>query len=286
MEKKEKLQLKPVILDGSGFCSGVKAAIRKAEALLDKGDVVYCVGEIVHNEAEIRRLEARGMRTVSADDIARLEDQHILFRAHGEPSSTYRLAEARRHRLTDATCHIVLRLQAAIQQAWKEGEKICIFGKAGHPEVIALQDRCGNEAILLTRPEDADLIPEGTGISLFSQTTRSRDEFLQLAENLKKRGIAVKIHDTVCRQVVKREKDLAVFARRVDVMLLISGRDSSNGKLLFEVCRSNNPRSRHIASEVEIEPAWFGSGETVGIAGATSTPECLLRQVKDHLESL
>ncbi len=285
MEMRGKLQLKPLLAEGSAFCSGVKAAVSKAEAILDRGDTLLCIGEIVHNDEEIKRLENKGMQTISAADLSSLKAQHVLFRAHGEPTSTYQLAGSHQHQLTDATCTIVLRLQEAVRKAWLQGEKICLFGKAGHPEVLALLDRCGNEAILLSKPEDAALIPAGDSVSLFSQTTRSREAFLQLAENLKSRGVAVKLYDTVCRQVVNREKALAAFAPRVDVMLLVSGKDSSNGKLLFEICKTNNPRSRHIGSERDIDPAWFNPGETVGVGGATSTPQWLLEKVRDYLLS-
>lgn len=286
MEKKTSLNLRVTINPGSGYCSGVIAAIRKAEFWLDAGEEVYCVGKIIHNDDEIKRLEKKGLHTICLDDLPALEEKKILFRAHGEPPSTYDLANRNGNLLIDATCKVVLKLQERIRMACEDGENVFLFGRKGHPEVTGLSGQCPEGIVVVEKSEDLESMDLPEEITLFSQTTRSLAALKDMAALLEEKGVKVKLKDTVCRQVYDREEGLDAFARQQDVVLFIAGKESSNGKVLFNICSGANPNSYYISSADEINHEWFKPGQKVGLAGATSTPDWLLNDVKNLLGSL
>ncbi|MBQ3766371.1 MAG: 4-hydroxy-3-methylbut-2-enyl diphosphate reductase [Bacteroidales bacterium] len=273
---------------GSGFCGGVIRAISQAERFLDGRDHLYSLGAIVHNEAELDRLGAEGLRPVdSAADVPAGET--VLIRAHGEPPSTY--AEARRRGLTviDCTCPVVLQLQRRIREAYvrlhEDGQRgiLIIFGKIGHAEVLGLLGQVDGDAIVV---ENLSMLEEvlpsldfSQPVEIFSQTTKSPSEYAEICARIQSLGSRVTVHDTICAQVANRHEHLEAFARTHDLILFVAGETSSNGKVLFELCRSANPRTYRIGSMDDIDPDWIRDGDRVGICGATSTPKWLLEQV-------
>ena len=272
----------------SGFCGGVIRAISQAERFLDGRDHLYSLGAIVHNEAELDRLGAEGLRPVdSAADVPAGET--VLIRAHGEPPSTY--AEARRRGLTviDCTCPVVLQLQRRIREAYvrlhEDGQRgiLIIFGKIGHAEVLGLLGQVDGDAIVV---ENLSMLEEvlpsldfSQPVEIFSQTTKSPSEYAEICARIQSLGSRVTVHDTICAQVANRHEHLEAFARTHDLILFVAGETSSNGKVLFELCRSANPRTYRIGSMDDIDPDWIRDGDRVGICGATSTPKWLLEQV-------
>lgn len=285
--------MKIEIDEHSGFCFGVVRAITRAEEALAGGERVYSLGDIVHNRVEVQRLEQLGLRTVTHDDMERLDGRRLFIRAHGEPPSTYRRAESLGIEVIDATCPVVARLQEKVKLAYERmtplGGQVVILGKRGHAEVVGLTGQVDDRAIVIEREEDLASIDFGRPIHFLSQTTQSVALFEQLGAEMRRRAAdpeAVTVDDTVCRQVANREGRLEAFARRFDVVLFVCGRKSSNGKVLFEVCRTANPRTYNIEEPEEIDPAWLAGAESVGICGATSTPGWLMRQVAEHVEKL
>jgi len=269
----------------SGFCFGVVYAIDMAEEILDEEGHLYCLGDIVHNDEEVERLKAKGLKIIAHEDLATLHNEKVLIRAHGESPETYRIALTNNITLIDASCPVVLKLQNRIKTSYDEQEKILIFGKPGHAEVIGLQGQTNNEAIVfqdLTELEGVDLPPKFT---LYSQTTKSTEKFYQIKEELLRRGYEVKANDTICRQVSNRYDDLAVFAQKFDKVVFVSGKKSSNGKVLYEVCRRVNPNSYFISDPEELSLPMFNKNDSVGICGATSTPMWLMQKVKETLET-
>ncbi|MHC1707062.1 MAG: 4-hydroxy-3-methylbut-2-enyl diphosphate reductase [Bacteroidales bacterium] len=281
-----KLHLKVSIGPGSGFCSGVTKAVQLAEEILDRGEEVYCVGKIVHNDDEIERLGRKGLRVINLSELQHLSGKNVLFRAHGEPPSSYLLALQNGNTLIDASCSIVLRIQDKIRRACEKGETVVIYGKKDHPEVKGLVGQGKDDIIVLESLSDLDDIHLPGEISLFSQTTKSHSGFYELAAALEKRGVIVNLNDTVCRQVYKREDELGDFSKTQDVMLFVAGKESSNGKVLFGICSQANANSHYISRISEINTAWFSIHQKVGLAGATSTPLWLLEEVKAWLEKL
>ncbi|QNL50818.1 4-hydroxy-3-methylbut-2-enyl diphosphate reductase [Olivibacter sp. SDN3] len=268
----------------SGFCFGVVYAIDMAEEILENDGYLYCLGDIVHNDEEVSRLRAKGLRIISHEDLPTLSNEKVLIRAHGESPETYRIALENNITLIDASCPVVLKLQNRIKTSYDEKEKILIFGKHGHAEVIGLQGQTNNEAIVfqdIAELEDVELPDKFT---LYSQTTKSTEKFYSIKEELLKRGYEVKANDTICRQVSNRYEDLAGFAKQYDKIVFVSGKKSSNGKVLFNVCLQHNPNSYFISDSKELSPSMFNANETVGICGATSTPMWLMQAVKDALE--
>ncbi len=279
----------------SGFCGGVIRAIGTAEEFLDAhpGKKLYSLGAIVHNEAELERLSAKGLVTVERDglgDIPSPENETLLIRAHGEPPASYEKAAAAGLHVVDCTCPVVLKLQKSIREAYarlqETGGRLVIFGKVGHAEVLGLLGQVGGDALVLEHPEQLDTaVREGRieadrPVEVFSQTTKSPVEYAELCRRIEafcRAGVTV--HRTICSQVASRHEELSAFAAAHDVILFVSGSSSSNGKVLYDLCRSVNPRSRHISSISEIDPAWFGAEDSVGICGATSTPRWLLEKV-------
>ena len=275
----------------SGFCFGVVRAINEAEGALQNGSVAS-LGDIVHNRVEVQRLEALGLHTISHEDIPSMAGKRMLIRAHGEPPRTYALAKEYGIEIIDATCPVVAALQRKVKSAY---DKMCevdgtvvIFGKRGHAEVVGLIGQVDEKAIVVECEDDLNNIDFSRPIYFLSQTTQSIGLFNQLAEEIKSRaeGVEVTIDDTICRRVAGREALLADFSRSVDVVVFVCGRKSSNGRVLYEVCRSANPRCYNIEEGSELESAWFEGAERVGICGATSTPRWLMEQVAEEVKRL
>lgn len=280
--------------NGSGFCFGVTTAIKKAEEELAKGSKLYCLGDIVHNGMEVKRLHAAGLTTINHEEMEQLHGVKVLLRAHGEPPETYALAERNQIEIIDATCPVVLQLQKRIkkQYANNPNAQIVIFGKKGHAEVLGLVGQTESHAIVVEKFEDVEHLREKgkldftKDIYLYSQTTKSLDEFHRIIEYCQEHivGDAIfKSFDTICRQVANRMPNIAAFASKHDVILFVSGRKSSNGKVLFKECKSVNPNSYQIESAEEINMDWFDGVNTVGICGATSTPKWLMEECREFI---
>ena len=282
-------QLTIEIDEGSGFCFGVTTAIRKAEEELAKGTRLYCLGDIVHNGMEVKRLHDQGLITINHDNMEGLKDVKVLLRAHGEPPQTYELARRNGIEIIDATCPVVLALQHRIKRQYDDNPnaQIVIFGKRGHAEVLGLVGQTDSHAIVVEKVEDAERLDFSRDIYLYSQTTKSLDGFHQIIDYIQRHmheGATFKSFDTICRQVANRMPNIAAFASRHDLVLFVSGRKSSNGKVLFNECRSVNARSYQIESADEIDMSWFTEDvRTVGICGATSTPKWLMEQCKERI---
>ncbi len=277
--------------DKSGFCFGVVRAISEAEKALAEGGTVYSLGDIVHNRIEVQRLERLGLQTVTHDDMPRLEVCRLFIRAHGEPPKTYRRAEELGIRVIDATCPVVARLQKRVKMAHEKmqpvGGQVVILGKRGHAEVVGLTGQIDEQAVVVEGAKDLELIDYSRPIYFLSQTTQSIALFEQLAAEMRRRAEnaeSVTVDDTICRQVSGREQHLAEFARKVDVVVFVCGRKSSNGKVLFEVCREANSRCYNIEEAAELVSAWFEGVGSVGICGATSTPGWLMQEVADAIK--
>jgi 4-hydroxy-3-methylbut-2-enyl diphosphate reductase len=273
----------------SGLCFGVVEAIRKAEETLQQQDVLYCLGDIVHNDAEVERLTKKGLITIDHERFFAMKNTTVLLRAHGEPPSTYEHARQNNIRLIDATCPVVLKLQQRIRIGHESDKsidnQIIIFGKKGHAEVNGLVGQTDGKALVLESTDELDKIDFTHPIELYSQTTKDLEGFHLLAEELKQRAInvPVKIHDTVCRQVANRIPAIRKFSARFDLIIFVSGQKSSNGKMLFDICQSVNRNSKFISSIQEIDNQWIKDVDSVGICGATSTPKNLLEEVAEAI---
>ena len=276
--------------EGSGFCFGVTTAIKKAEEELAKGTRLYCLGDIVHNGMEVERLHEQGLITINHEDMRSLRGVKVLLRAHGEPPETYALAKKNDIEIIDATCPVVLALQRRIKLQYdlNPDAQIVIFGKRGHAEVLGLVGQTESHAIVVEKVEDVKRLDFSRDIYLYSQTTKSLDGFHQIIDYIQahmQQGATFKSFDTICRQVANRMPNIAAFASKHDLVLFVSGRKSSNGKVLFKECHSVNPRSYQIEKPEEIEMEWFSDDvHTVGICGATSTPKWLMEQCKARIE--
>ena len=272
----------------SGFCNGVVRAIRMAEEELQDGKTLFSLGDIVHNEPELMRLQRCGMQTVNHSDFQRLRNVRALIRAHGEPPETYSIAAENDISIVDATCPVVLNLQKKIRQAYLEAQankgQIVIYGKSGHAEVNGLVGQTDNTAIVAGSVADIEQIDFTRPVYLFSQTTMTIDGLQEIRTAIGQRQQAeFHVNDTICRQVSNREPQLIDFARRYDVVIFVSGRKSSNGKALFEVCLKANPRSRQITTSDDIDMQWFEGASSVGVCGATSTPLWLMEEVAEKI---
>lgn len=270
----------------SGFCFGVVYAIDMAEEILEEDGYLYCLGDIVHNDEEVARLKAKGLRIIDHTVLPTLQNEKVLIRAHGEAPETYRIALENNITLIDASCPVVLKLQNRIKTSFDQDEKILIFGKHGHAEVIGLQGQTNNEALVFQDIAELDDVDLPSSFTLYSQTTKSVDKFYAIKDELIKRGYEVKANDTICRQVSNRYEDLGTFARQYDKIVFVSGKKSSNGKVLFEVCQKANPESYFISDPAELEASIFVQDDRIGICGATSTPMWLMKDVKAALEAL
>jgi 4-hydroxy-3-methylbut-2-enyl diphosphate reductase len=267
----------------SGFCFGVVYAIEMAEDILSHEDYLYCLGDIVHNDEEVKRLTDKGLRIIEHTALADLYNEKVLIRAHGEAPSTYELALKNNLTLIDASCPVVLKLQNRIKNSHDDQEQILIFGKHGHAEVIGLQGQTDGKAIVFQDLEELDHIDLPSKFTLYSQTTKSTDKFYHIKGQLLSRGYEVKANDTICRQVSNRYEDLEHFVVDYDKIIFVSGKKSSNGKVLYDVCKKYNDASYFISNVDELELSWFNPSDKVGICGATSTPMWLMEQVKAKL---
>ena len=283
--------------DRSGFCFGVTNAIGKAEEILDTENQLLCLGEIVHNDVEVNRLTTKGLTTINHEDLKGLSNRKVLFRAHGEPPSTYEIAKANGLEVIDASCPVVLKLQQRIKKSYMEllpvNGQIVIFGKKGHAEVNGLVGQTDNTAIVVEGINDLDAIDFSRPIRLYSQTTKSIEGFKALKAEIEKRCTAkvegiepFKAYDTICRQVANRQPQLMEFSRNNDVIIFVSGKKSSNGKVLFETCLSQNKRTFMVEDEGEIEASWFEEANSVGVCGATSTPRWLMERVAQYIRDI
>lgn len=279
------LNLKVNIDSNSGFCFGVVYAIQLAEEILDEKGILYCLGDIVHNDEEINRLRKKGLITISHDQLKEVKNETILLRAHGEPPSTYQIAIENNLTLVDASCPVVLKLQNRVKQSADEDKQIYIYGKRGHAEVEGLIGQSTNEVVVFKDLSELDFEKKPKKISLYSQTTKSTENFYKIYNQILAKGIEVDLNDTTCRQVSNRDIQIRTFAQSSDVIVFVSGLKSSNGKVLFDVCKQYNPRTYFVSSTSEIDQTWFNANETVGICGATSTPMWLMKEAESKLVS-
>lgn len=281
----------------SGFCFGVTNAIEMAEDILKFQKTLYCLGDIVHNNKEVKRLESQGLISIDHDEFTRLKDTTVLIRAHGEPPSTYSIARKNNIHLIDATCPVVIRLQEQIktvhQKSRQTGGQIVIFGKHGHAEVNGLIGQTGNTAIVVMNTDDLKQIDFSKPIHLFSQTTRDYSTYDDIRKNIEAKMLKTTghldnlvVYDTICPRVSGREPDLARFAQKHDVIIFVSGKKSSNGKMLFKVCKSSNKYSYFVSTPEEIKKSWFEQADSVGISGATSTPGWLMQEVAEKIKNM
>ena len=283
--------MRVVIDDNSGFCFGVVRAIGEAESALQSRGKVYCLGDIVHNRVEVQRLQELGLDTISHADISSLQGRTMLIRAHGEPPTTYRLAEECGVEIIDATCPVVARLQRRVREAYAKmrevGGSVVLLGKRGHAEVVGLIGQVEDDVVVVESEAELDGLNYTRPIYFLSQTTQSIELFNRMAERIAgsmAEGVEVTVDDTICRRVAGREANLAEFSRSVDVVIFVCGRKSSNGRVLSEVCRRANERCYNIEEASEIESQWFEGVESVGICGATSTPRWLMEDVAKRVE--
>lgn len=279
---------------GSGFCFGVTTAIRKAEEELNKSGHLYCLGDIVHNTAEVDRLAKQGLETITHEQLELLHDVKVLLRAHGEPPETYETARRNRIEIIDATCPVVLKLQQRINTTFNDREtgsdpQIVIYGKRGHAEVLGLVGQTQGRATVIENIDEIDKIDYSRDIYLYSQTTKSVQEFKRIVQEIKHRvepGVTFRSFDTICRSVANRIPQIREFARQHELILFVSGTKSSNGRILFAECLDANPDSHLVSSESDIDPTWLIGKERIGICGATSTPRWLMQRVSEAVERL
>jgi 4-hydroxy-3-methylbut-2-enyl diphosphate reductase len=272
--------------ENSGFCFGVVYAIQMAEDVLDETGRLYCLGDIVHNDEEVARLTAKGLKIINHDEFKLLKNERVLIRAHGEPPETYKLALDNNIELIDASCPVVLKLQNRIREAYNDEEKILIYGKHGHAEVIGLQGQTNGDAIVIEKFEELDNIKLPKKIQLYSQTTKRTKNLYALRDLLVSKGVEVNFNDTLCRQVSNRDIHLKEFANRFDKIIFVSGKKSSNGKVLYDVCKDINPNTYFVSSKNDIQKEWFDANDRVGICGATSTPQWQMDEVKETILTL
>ena len=277
--------------NGSGFCFGVTTAIRKAEERLQASGHLYCLGDIVHNSNEVERLASIGLETITHDQLERLHDEKVLLRAHGEPPATYETARRNHIDIIDATCPVVLKLQQRIHKTYHDSEEpnpqIVIFGKRGHAEVMGLVGQTQGQALVIENIDEIDKIDYTRNIYLYSQTTKSLQEFKRIVEEIGRRirpGVNFKYYDTICRSVANRIPQIREFAANHDLILFVSGSKSSNGRILFAECLAANPHSHHISNENDIDLQWLNGKKHIGICGATSTPRWLMNHVQDFVK--
>jgi 4-hydroxy-3-methylbut-2-enyl diphosphate reductase len=275
----------------SGFCFGVVKAIEKAEEELEKGSTLYCLGDIVHNEEEVERLQRLGLVTVNYEQYNQLHNVKVLIRAHGEPPSTYETARKNNITLIDATCPVVLKLQSRIKKNYEElaseDGQIVIYGQTGHAEVKGLVGQTDGKAIVIQEEKDLDKIDFSKKVHLFSQTTKDLEHYHHLIEEISKRMVKkddFKFSDTICRQVANRIPNIINFAQQNDVILFVGGKQSSNGKVLYEHCKSINPQTYYISDCKQVDELEIQKDKKIGICGATSTPQWLMDCIAKRLE--
>jgi 4-hydroxy-3-methylbut-2-enyl diphosphate reductase len=285
--------------DKSGFCFGVKNAVRIAEEALIQGEKVYSLGPIVHNDMEMERLSALGLLSITHEEFEKLKNCRVLIRAHGEPPETYKTAKKNNITIIEATCPIVKKLQSRIWESQTTSHlckgQIVIFGKPGHAEVVGLLGQTSGEGILVSGPKDLKKIDMSKPVCLFSQTTMSVRDYKVIAGMIRTKMVEkgakdpdsqLKVFNTICGQVSNREPHLSEFAKIHDVIIFVSGKESSNGKLLFEACKNVNPNTYFVSSTGEIDRKWFEGMGTVGVCGATSTPKWLIEKIRDIIREI
>jgi len=268
----------------SGFCFGVKKAIEAATLLLESGEQVYCVGDIVHNEAESARLNKLGMSIIKDNDLSNIDGGTILFRAHGEPPASYKEVKNKGLALKDATCPVVLKLQQRIKAAYQKQKpangQIVIYGKRGHAEVVGLVGQTNGEAIVVESESELGQLDFNRPIEVFAQTTKSPDTLKQLIRAIEERaGHSIVWHNTTCKQVTGRVPRITEFAKNYAVIVFVGGKKSSNAKVLFDACKKANDKSYFVSSPDEVEGKWLKGIGAVGVCGATSTPDWLMEEV-------
>jgi 4-hydroxy-3-methylbut-2-enyl diphosphate reductase len=283
----------------SGFCFGVQNAVEIAEKALLKGEKVFSLGPIVHNDKEVERLSLLGLVSIDHDEFRNLKNCKVLIRAHGEPPETYVIADRNNITIIEATCPIVRRLQSKIKDTWlnikETNGQVVIFGKPGHAEVVGLLGQINNKGILVTGPDDIQKIDVTKPVYLFSQTTMSVNGYRNFTDTLRlkmqEKGISdpdknLIINKTICGQVSNREPHLKAFAKKHDIIIFVSGRESSNGKMLYSVCKNVNPDTHFVSSPEEMDLSWFKGKNSVGICGATSTPKWLIEKIRDIISNI
>jgi 4-hydroxy-3-methylbut-2-enyl diphosphate reductase len=280
----------------SGYCFGVEFAIQMAEDEMEQAQELYCLGDIVHNSMEVKRLYVKGLRIIDREQLQELRDCKVLIRAHGEPPETYQIALKNNLELIDASCPVVLKLQNRVKHAYDSIQadqgQIVIYGEKGHAEVTGLAGQTRDQAIIISSEQDLDKVDFSRPVTLFSQTTKSTKGFYHIKALIEERiaaanpngsAAAFDANDSICRQVSNREPQLQVFAREHDVIVFVSGKKSSNGKALYSVCQRTNPNSHFVENEEELDREWFREAGSVGICGATSTPMWLMQQVANAI---
>ncbi len=277
------LNLTVQIDESSGFCFGVVFAIEMAEEILESEGKLYCLGDIVHNDEEVKRLENMGLVVINHEQLKNLVDAKVLIRAHGEPPSTYKTALENNLELVDASCPVVLKLQNRIRNAHYRGEQIYIYGKHGHAEVTGLLGQTQNEAVVFQDLEELKASGPPQAFTIYSQTTKSTANFYEITNTLKSEGYDLKANDTICRQVSNRDKEIRHFAKKYDKIVFVSGTKSSNGRVLYNICKENNESSYFVSKKCELQKDWFQAGDSIGVCGATSTPMWLMEDVKSEL---
>jgi 4-hydroxy-3-methylbut-2-enyl diphosphate reductase len=272
--------------NNSGFCFGVVYAIHMAEEILDETGSLYCLGDIVHNDEEVERLRKKGLKIIDHDTLKTLTNERVLIRAHGEPPETYKLALDNNIELVDASCPVVLKLQNRIREAHNDDEQIIIYGKHGHAEVDGLIGQTNGDGIVIEKFEELDQYTLPQKVQLFSQTTKSTKNLYALKGLLESKGVEVDFNDTLCRQVSNRDGELRKFAKRYDKVVFVAGKKSSNGKVLHDVCKEENPNTFFVSCKEDLDKSWFSEGDTIGICGATSTPQWQMEDVQQAILNL
>ncbi len=279
------MNVQVTIDDNSGFCFGVVFAISMAEEILDTEGKLYCLGDIVHNDEEVARLKAKGLQIIDHEQLKNITHEKVLIRAHGEPPETYKLAMDNHIELIDASCPVVLKLQNRVREAYNDNEPILIYGKHGHAEVKGLVGQTNGEAIVVETFDELEKHDLPKKLQLFSQTTKRTKNLYKLKATLEEKGIEVDFNDTLCRQVSNRDVQLPAFVKKFDKVIFVAGLKSSNGKVLYDVCKENNPNTYFVSSKTEVKPEWFTEGDSIGICGATSTPQWQMEEVKETILS-
>lgn len=295
----EIIKLMHISIDNkAGFCSGVKSTIQKAEEELSTSGILYCLGQIVHNEQEELRLKTMGLKVINHDKFKSLHNTKVLIRAHGEPPETYRIAAQNNIQLIDATCPVVLRLQQKIKSSFEKGKpdntQVVIYGNKNHPEVVGLNGQIHNQAILIEESGDIDKIDFSKPVSLFAQTTKNKSVYKAIVQRIEERKGTLQSggsfhftsNNSICGQVSNRDKHLKDFARKNDIIIFVGGEYSSNGKYLFSVCKAKNQYSHYIGGPDGLNQDWFAGKKSTGVTGATSTPDWLLKSVADEISKL
>ncbi len=280
------MKVKIEIDDNSGFCFGVVFAISMAEDILEDEGKLYCLGDIVHNDEEVSRLKAKGLQIIDHEQLKNIKNEKVLIRAHGEPPETYKLALENNIELVDASCPVVLKLQNRVREAYNDNEQILIYGKHGHAEVKGLVGQTNGDAIVIESFDELEKYELPKKLQLFSQTTKRTKNLYKLKSTLEEKGIEVDFNDTLCRQVSNRDLQLPTFVKKFDKVIFVAGLKSSNGKVLFDVCKENNPNTYFVSNKNELKKDWFNENENIGICGATSTPQWQMEEIKDTILAL